>query len=262
MPDHYAALGVARTATADEIKRAFRKLASQHHPDKGGDTHKFQEIQAAYDTLGDPAKRQAYDNPQPQFGGFGPGPGAAFDFNTIFDMFGARFQHQQPPRQPQHSRMTLWITLQDVAYPGPRTVSIGTPTGTHNVQVNIPNGIQDGDNVKYDNLAPGGQDLVVTYRVHPNPRWQRQGATLITEVPASFWVLVVGGDVAVTDILGNQLALTVPASTQPGTMLRARGRGLPDRAGTRGDLLVRLQATLPDSVSPELMAAITQEIGH
>jgi len=262
MPDHYATLGVARTATADEIKRAFRKLASQHHPDKGGDTQKFQTIQAAYDTLGDAAKRQAYDNPQPQFGGYGPGPGAAFDFNTIFDMFGARFQHQQPPRQPQHSRMTLWITLQDVAYPGPRTVSIGTSTGTHNVQVNIPNGIQDGDNVKYDNLAPGGQDLVVTYRVHPNPRWQRQGATLITEVPASFWVLVVGGDVAVTDILGNQLALTVPASTQPGTMLRARGRGVPDRSGVRGDMLVRLQATLPDSVSPELMAAITQEIGH
>ena len=247
MPDHYATLGVARTASQDEIKRAFRKLASQHHPDKGGDTQKFQTIQAAYDTLGDPAKRQAYDNPQPQFGGLGGGPGAAFDFNTIFDMFGARFQHQQPPRPPQHSRMTLWITLQDVAYPGPRTVSIGTSTGTHNVQVNIPNGIQD---------------LVVTYRVHPNPRWQRQGATLITEVPASFWVLVVGGDVAVTDILGNQLVLTVPASTQPGTMLRARGRGVPDRAGTRGDLLVRLQATLPASVSPELMAAITQEIGH
>jgi curved DNA-binding protein CbpA len=57
MPDHYAALGVARTATADEIKRAFRKLASQHHPDKGGDTKKFQEIQAAYDTLGDATKR-------------------------------------------------------------------------------------------------------------------------------------------------------------------------------------------------------------
>jgi len=260
MPDHYATLGVARTATADEIKRAFRKLASKNHPDKGGDTQKFQEIQAAYDVLGDAAKRSQYDNPQPQFSGF-PGGGANFDFNTIFDMFGARFQQPQPPRA-QHSRMTLWITLQDVAYPGPRTVSIGTSTGTHNVQVNIPNGIEDGDNVKYDNLAPGGQDLVVTYRVHPNPRWQRNGATLITEVSASFWCLVAGGDVAVTDILGNHLALTVPPGTQPGTLLRARGRGVPDRAGTRGDLLVRLQATLPDSVSPELMAAIKQEIGQ
>jgi DnaJ-class molecular chaperone len=263
MPDHYATLGVARTATADEIKRAFRKLASQHHPDKGGDTQKFQEIQAAYDTLGDVTKRQQYDNPQPQFAGFGAGPGAAFDFNTIFDMFGARFQHQQPQRPPaQHSRMTLWITLQDVAYPGPRTVSMGTHTGAHNVQVNIPNGIEDGDHVKYDNLAPGGQDLVITYRIHPNPRWQRNGTTLVTEAPASFWILVTGGDVTVTDILGNQLALTVPPGTTPGTLLRARGRGLPDRSGVRGDMLVRLQATLPTVVSPELMAAIKQEIGQ
>ena len=263
MPDHYAALGVARTATADEIKRAFRKLASQHHPDKGGDTRKFQEIQAAYDTLGDAQKRAAYDSPQPQFNSFGGGPNfnANFDFNTIFDMFGARFQQPQPSRA-QHARMTLWITLQDVANPGARTVSMGTHTGAHNVEVNIPNGIEDGDHVKYDNLAPGGQDLVITYRIHPNPGWQRTGNTLIAEAPASFWVLVAGGDITVTDIRGNQLALTVPPRTTPGTLLRARGRGLPDRSGNIGDLLVRLQAQLPASVSPELMAAITQEIGQ
>ena len=262
MPDHYAVLGVARTATADEIKKAFRKLASKNHPDKGGDTKKFQEIQAAYDTLGDVAKRQAYDSPQPQFSSSGGGPSfnANFDFNTIFDMFGARFQQPQPQR-PQHARMTLWITLQDVADPGPRTVSMGTHSGVHNVQVNIPNGIEDGDHVKYDNLAPGSQDLVITYRIHPNPRWQRYGAALITEVLASFWILVAGGDITVTDIRGNQLALTVPPNTAPGTLLRARGRGLPDRSGNRGDMLVRLQATLPVTVPPELMAAIKQEIG-
>jgi curved DNA-binding protein len=261
MTDHYAILGVARNATQDEIKRAFRKLASQHHPDKGGDTQKFQEIQAAYDTLGDTAKRSQYDSPQ--FSGVGGGPNfnANFDFNTIFDMFGARFQPPQAQR-PQHSRMTLWITLQDVANPGARTVSMGTHTGAHNVQVNIPNGIEDGDHVKYDNLAPGGQDLVITYRIHPNPRWQRNGAILITETPASFWTLVAGGDITVTDIRGNQLVLTVPANTSPGTLLRARGRGLLDRSGNRGDMLVRLQATLPAVVSPELMSAIKQETGH
>lgn len=264
MMDHYATLGVARTATADEIKRAFRKLASKNHPDKGGDTKKFQEIQAAYDTLGDAAKRAQYDNPQPQFGGQGGGPNfnANFDFNTIFDMFGARFQHAQQAQRPQHSRMTLWITLQDVATPGPRTVSMGTATGTHNVQVNIPDGIEDGDHVKYDNIAPGGQDLVITYRIHPNPRWQRNSTTLVTDAPASFWILVAGGDVTVTDIRGNQLALTVPPNTAPGTLLRARGRGLPDRSGNPGDMLVRLQAQLPTMISSELMTAIKQEIGH
>ena len=102
MTDHYAKLGVARNATQDEIKRAFRRLASQHHPDKGGDTKKFQEIQAAYDVLGDTAKRSQYDSPQPQFSGLGGGPNfnANFDFNTIFDMFGARFQ---PPQAQRHN---------------------------------------------------------------------------------------------------------------------------------------------------------------
>jgi curved DNA-binding protein len=87
MTDYYSTLGVPRTASADEIKRAFRKLASQHHPDKGGDTKKFQEIQAAYDTLGDDRKRAAYNSPQPQMpaGGFHQN----FNFNEIFNMFGA-----------------------------------------------------------------------------------------------------------------------------------------------------------------------------
>ena len=88
MTDHYAALGVPRTATADQIKQAFRKLASTHHPDKGGDTKKFQEIQSAYAVLGDAQKRADYDNPRPQFGGHpGQGPGGQFDFNEIFNMF-------------------------------------------------------------------------------------------------------------------------------------------------------------------------------
>ena len=82
MTDHYATLGVARTATQDEIKRAFRKLASQHHPDTGGNTAKFQEIQAAYDTLGDEAKRAEYNNPRPQFSGMPNG--ANFNMNDIF----------------------------------------------------------------------------------------------------------------------------------------------------------------------------------
>ncbi len=70
MTDHYATLGVAKTATADDIKRAFRKLASQHHPDKGGDTARFQQIQAAYDVLGNEAKRRAYDNHNHSFRAF------------------------------------------------------------------------------------------------------------------------------------------------------------------------------------------------
>jgi len=253
MSDHYATLGVAKTATLDEIKRAFRKLASSYHPDRvGGDTKKFQEIQAAYDTLGDPTKRQQYDNPAPQ--GM-PGFNGNFDFNNIFDMFGARFQHPMK----QHARMTLWITLLDVATPGPRTISIGTNTGTHNVEINIPQGVEDGDNVQYQGIAPGGQDLVINFRIHPDQRWLRQSTTLVTEASTSFWVLVAGGTVILADIRGNKLELTVPAKTQPGTLLRAKSRGLPDRSGNVGDMLVRLVGRIPPNISPELMAAIEKE---
>ena len=254
MNDHYATLGVARTATADEIKRAFRKLASQHHPDKGGDTKKFQEIQAAYETLGDEQKRAAYNNPQPQnpFGGAGPN----FDFNEIFNMFGAKFQQ---PQQRSHARMTLWITIQDVAAPGPRVVAMGTNTGTHNIEINIPNGINDGDNVQYPNLGPNKQDLVVTFRIHPDRAWQRANNNVHTEITASMWKLITGGDMPMLDIRGNRIEISIPANTQPGSMLRAIGRGLPDRNGQLGDMLVRVQARLPARISPELMAAIQQE---
>ena len=257
MTDHYTILGVPRTASADDIKKAYRKLASQHHPDKGGDTKKFQEIQAAYETLGDEQKRAAYNNPQSQmpFGG-GPQFNQNFNFNEIFNMFGASFQH---PQQRSHARMTLWIKIQDVAAPGSRTVTMGTQTGTHNIEITIPNGIEDGDNVQYSGLGPDRQDLVITFRIHPDPKWQRNGNNIVTETHCSFWKFIAGGDVAMLDIRGTRIAITVPANTQPGSLLRARGRGLPDRNGNRGDMLIRVQARLPNKISPELLAAIQQE---
>jgi len=257
MTDHYAALGVSRTATQDEIKRAFRSLASKHHPDKGGDTRKFQEIQAAYAVLSDAQKRADYDNPRPQFGGQpGPGPGGQFDFNEIFNMFGARFQQ---PQRSSHSRMTLWIRIQDVATPGPRVISIGTQTGTHNVEINLPTGIEDGDNVQFSGIGPDGLDLVITFRIHPDRAWQRNGSTVITDAAVVVWKLIAGGTIIMLDIRGNKIEITVPPGTQPGSLLRARGRGLPDRSGQLGDMLIRVSARIPSKISPELMAAIQQE---
>lgn len=259
MSDHYATLGVAKNATPDEIKRAFRRLASQHHPDKGGDTARFQEIQAAYDVLGDPAKRQEYDNPRPQFGGFHGQPGGT-QFNDIFSqMFGGAnpFGFAQHPRR-SHVRVTLWIRLHDVATGGKRTVALGTAQGTQAVEIELLQGIEDGDNVQYEGLGPGGADLVVTYRIHPDPNWQRQGANLVTETRISIWDLVLGKEVTVTTITGDQLVASVPPNTQPGAMLRLRGRGLPSRNGPPGDILVKLIAHVPQPVPPELVAAIRQ----
>ena len=257
MPDHYAALGVARTATPDEIKRAFRKLASQHHPDKGGDTKKFQEIQAAYDTLGDAAKRSQYDNPQPQFQGF-PG-GAQFNMGDIFSqMFGGHpgFAQQHPRRN--HMRMSLWITLKDVSTGGHRQVAVGSPQGQTTIEIDVPLGINDGDMVQYAGLAPGGQDLVIEFRIHPHPQFRRDGLNLTVDYKASVWDMILGGDTTVVNLDGTQLVVAIPPLTDNATTLRLRGRGLRDRKGATGDLFIRLQAQLPSSISPELLAAIQQ----
>jgi molecular chaperone DnaJ len=257
MQNPYQTLGVAPNATADEIKRAYRKLASQHHPDRGGDTKIFQDIQVAYDTLSDAQRRAAHDNP-----GFGGGfrADAPFDFQTIFDIFGTRFQ--QPGSGPQQqrrqqARMSLWITLRDVAAGGKRAISVGTQHGTHAMEIEIPPGINDGDSVQYPSSGPlAGMDLIITYRIHPDAQFSRTGLNLQAEHTVDIWDLITGGSARVRDILGNELDITIPARTQPGTTVRLRGRGLTDRKGTSGDLLVRLQARIPEVIDPALLELI------
>lgn len=258
MKDHYATLGVSKNANQDEIKKAFRKLASQHHPDKGGDTARFQEIQSAYDTLGDADKRAAYDNPQPQFGGFGGfsgfgGPGAA-QFNDIFSqMFGG---HHHARRN--HVRMTLWVSLVDAARGGSKTVHVGTSHGSSTVEIEIPVGIEDGDNVQYGGIAPGGMDLVVQFRVHPDHRWRRQGQDLYTDLSVSIWDLILGADIEFDTILGARMSLRIPPNTQPGTTMRVRGQGMNRKNSPPGDAMLKIQAEIPKNISPELLEAIKQ----
>jgi DnaJ-class molecular chaperone len=259
MTDHYTTLGVARTATSDEIKRAFRKLASQHHPDKGGDTRKFQEIQAAYDVLGDEAKRSAYDNPAPHFQGGAPG-GFNFNFggdiNDVFrNMFGQQFGQPQSRQRP-FVRLSLWIRLTDVITGGRRPVAVSTGSGTNTIEIDIPQGINDGDTVQYPGLAPGGADLVVQFRVQPDPRWHREGANLVTEQDVSIWDLILGGDLIITTIANEQISIKIPARCQPRTLLRARGRGIPQQQGGMGDLFIRVNPVIPAQIDPDLLAAI------
>ncbi len=269
MTDYYSILGVDRTADADQIKKAYRKLAGQHHPDRGGDTAKFQAIEEAYRTLSDNQKRAAYDNPNPfgaQQGGFpggfnfsfGPG---GFNFTDVFEMFNQRggahagFQRRAPVR------MSLWVDLADVATGGRRPVSVSTPQGTQTIELEIPQGINDGDQMQYPGLAPGGLDLVVQFRVHPNPQWHRNGLDLVTEHSVLIWDLIMGCEFSMTDVTGQQLAVTVPPRTQPRTMLRLRGKGLKDRAGNVGDILVRVAVSVPTTIAPELLAAIEKHRG-
>jgi DnaJ-class molecular chaperone len=263
MTDHYATLGVDRGATPDDIKRAYRRMASINHPDKGGDKNKFQEIQKAYETLSDPNSRAQYDSPQPQGFSFefGGGPNG-FDFDNIFSMFGQRFNNGGPrPGGPQYARshstrMSLWVKIEDVAAGGKRTVNVGTQHGTMTIEIDIPLGINDGDHVQYLGIGPQGTDLVVQFRIHPNPKWNRNGLNLTTDQSVSIWDCILGGDIPIVDILGNQISLSIPARTQPGSLLRLRGKGLTDRNNQTGDLLVRIQARIPEFID----AAVIDQI--
>ena len=256
MKNYYQILGVEKTATADQIKQAFRRLASQHHPDKGGDTQRFQEVQEAYGVLGDETKRAEYDNPRPQFSGF-QGHGG-FNMHDIFgQMFGQQFGQPQQQRR-NHVRMTVWITLLDVAQGGSRTVNVGTSAGSSTVQIEIPQGINDGDNVQYGGVGPNGIDLIVQFRVQPDPKWRRDDLNLYCEHRVSIWDLMLGAETEVANILGHQLVVRVPPSTQPGTTMRLKGHGLRDRHGQTGDLMVRMQGEIPRTIAPEIAAAIQQ----
>jgi DnaJ-class molecular chaperone len=261
MKNYYEILGITRDASPTDIKRAYRKLASQHHPDKGGDKNKFQEVEEAYRILGDNQKRAEYDNPQ-RTRGFNPGFGFqnnGFDFETIFDIFGARFQHPHAQqRRAQQAMLTLWITLKDSAQGGRKQISVGTSQGTNTIEIEIPKAINDGESVQYNGIGPGGIDLVITYRIHPEAKWNRNGLTLQTDEIISIWDLILGTEFPVKDISGNTLNLTVPAGTQPGTVLRLRGKGLTDRAGRTGDFLVKLQARIPEQIPEELLEHINQ----
>jgi DnaJ-class molecular chaperone len=99
---------------------------------------------------------------------------------------------------------------------------------------------------------------LITFRIHPNPRYLRQGANLTVEQVVNIWDLILGIETPIRDILGNTLSLTIPPQTQPGTVFRLRQRGLPQRSGPAGDLLVRIQARIPDHIPESVLAALKQ----
>jgi curved DNA-binding protein len=253
--NYYQILGIAPDSSADNIKRAYRKLASQHHPDKGGDTARFQEIQEAYAVLSDAGKRAAYDRPQPSFTNSN-----GFDFDAIFNMFGANLHQQRRPSP----RIELWIDLADVYLGGPRMVALQLGNSVSNIEILIPRGIHDQEGVRYNGIAPSGHDLIVIFRVKPNLTWRRDGNNIITEHTVDIWDLILGSNVKIKDLAGNELMVTISPETQPGAVLRARGKGLPDRRhlAVSGDLLIRLQATIPTPVPEDVLSAIRKIKGQ
>lgn len=261
--EHYQTLGVAKTATPDEIKKAYRKLASQHHPDKGGDTATFQKIQIAYDTLSDPEKRQQYDNPMTRgnpFGGFQQAPGGFnFNFNgDMNDLFGQMFnQHQQRhPNQPHVFRTSINITLEQSYSGGTQSLRLQTPHGTHAVNIEIPKSVTDGGQMRYENLIPSAS-LLVEFRVAPHLKFERKGMDLYCNQQVSILDLIVGGDFEFTTISGKTLMVSIPPKTQPYMHLKIAGEGMPiPNSRIFGDQILLLKPFVPDIIDDEITQSI------
>lgn len=261
--DYYQVLGVPKTATADEIKRAYRKLAAVHHPDRGGDTAKFQDIQAAYDVLGDEGRKAQYDafgnaprgGPQEGPGGFHFEFGGG-GFEDIFSMFGMNRPRQQN-RQQAYSAV-VFVSLVEIAHGGKKAIQLNFPQSQQIVSVDIPRGIDDGESVRYENLIPNAT-LVIQYRVSPHHIYQRRGLDLYRTLSVNVFELITGTTVQLSDIYGKELEVSIKPQIKIGTILRCAGHGLVTPRGV-GDLYISLLAEIPDTISDELLAAINKEV--
>lgn len=268
MANAYETLGINPSASDEEIKKAYRRLAGKYHPDKGGDTAKFQEIQTAYNTLSDPVKRQQHDNPNPFHGGpngshfefqFGGGP------HDIFEQFfhQAGFGHQNPFRS-QHTRrnkdlrITLRIDLSSTLDEQIKTVSVETTKGDRfNVDVRIPRGVNTGTTIKYsgqgdnmfETLTRG--DLYVIINIIENDKFQIHGNTLITDLEVSAIEAMVGVERTVNGIDNKMFSIKIPSGCQHDTKFGLKGQGLYQiNSPVRGDLIVNIKIKVP-TVTPE-----------
>ena len=261
--DHYSTLGVGKNATPDDIKKAYRKLASKHHPDKGGDTATFQKIQTAYDTLVDPNKRQQYENPMPQ--GFPQQGGMPPGFENIFSqMFGGGnpfdpfAQHRQQPQQ-QVFRTTINISLEQAYYGGEQILKLQTPTNVHAITIQIPKGIQNGNQMRIDKVMDGAS-LVVDFKVENHLKYDRQGNDLICNHPISVLDLIIGTSFEFVTLSGKTLEVTVKPKTQPYIQLKLAGQGMPIHNTTRyGDQIILLKSFMPDIIDEQVINSINQQ---
>lgn len=273
--DHYATLGVAKTATQDEIKRAYRRLASQHHPDKGGDTAKFQQIEEAYRILSDANSRQRHDMDQH----VGTG-NAGFQWHTgniddIFKNFGfgggdpfGQFRHPQQ-RKNKDLRIDITVPLVTTLEDQTRLVSVSTSNGMREtLEVKIPRGVTTGTNIKYSGLGdnlfntlPRG-DLYVQFTVAPAENFMVQGIDLYTEVVVNSLVAIVGGEATVKGLNGSEFIIKIPEGTQPGLKFRISGQGLYQLNSVhRGNLYAEVFLVTP-VVTPEAAETIRSFINN
>ena len=266
--DYYQTLGVNRDASDTELKSAFKKLSMQHHPDRtGGSDEKFKQINEAYSTLKDPQKRQAYDNPQPQFnsqhfnqGGFQGG----FDINDLMGQFGFGARQQM-----RNNDITIGcnISIAEV-YTGKSVLATYRLNNgrEQTVDIKIPVGIRNGDKVRYSGMGqhdiqqiPPG-DLFVQIVIQSTNEFDVNGLDLITTKRLNVLTLITGTYTNISVPGGARVNLNIPGGTQPGTVLKITGKGLPNRQGNPGNILVKIIGQVPSGIS-ESDKRLIEQIG-
>lgn len=252
--DHYTTLGVAKNATPEEIKKAYRRLASIHHPDKGGDTAMFQNIQTAYETLSDPQKRNQYDNPQHAHPGGFPGGfhfgSQGFDINDIFgQMFGQRQRNTHPTYKTD-----VWVSLEQVYGGGEQLLQFNNNQINQAIKVEIPQGVENGQQIRYENLIPNSI-LIVEFRIKPHHRFERRGPHIWASTKVSVLDLIVGTSFEFLTLSGKTFEVTVPPKTQPGSVLRISGQGI-TRGNIVGDQMILIEPYIPDTIDESIIDSI------
>jgi curved DNA-binding protein len=274
--DYYKILGVERKASEDDVRKAYRKLAMQYHPDRNpGDKQaeeRFKEINEAYQVLSDPQKRAHYDRlgsdysrwqrrgapgdfNWDQYGGF-PG-GMRVDSDDMQDIFSDFFRtifgiRGEEPRsrgsQAQGYQQDLEITL-DEAHKGTTRI---LQTDGKQKQVRIPAGVRTGSKVRVAGAGPNGLDLYLIVDVKDDKRFERRGDDLHTTATVSVFTAILGGEAEV-ETLNGKVKLNIPPGTQPEQVFRLSGRGMPHvkNPNEKGDLFVRLKVQIPKYLSPK-----------
>lgn len=277
-PDYYKILGVSKTATDEEIKKQYRRLARKYHPDVSklpNAENRFKEINEAYDVLKDREKRTNYDrfgNPDgnPFQGGFRPPPGGGrysggvgqggFGQGGFGDIFDSFFRHAQPgdtrgsqfrqERQKPGNDTTVGISidLEDAFHGAERNLRVKLPgiTGSKTLKVKIPKGIKAGQKIRLPGMASSGGrqagDLFLKVDFKPHPLFTVDGKDISLLVPISPWEAALGTTLSIPT-LGGRVDMKIPANSQGGRKLRLKGRGLPGKEP--GDQLIILQIATP-----------------
>ena len=275
--DFYKVLGVDKKAAADEIKKKYRSLARDLHPDKTkGDAakeEKFKAVSEAYEILSDPKKRAEYDEARSLFerGGFRAPQGGGFqggDFHDVFgggnpqDIFANLFGNaaRRGPRKGQDLQTEATITFRESVFGTTLDLRLATDRGqAQNISARVPTGVNDGAKIRVKGKGAQGEagpgDLFIQLHVKPHPIFSRKGENLTITLPVTFAEAALGADIKVPTMAGDDVTVRIAPGTPNGRTLRVKGRGIV-KGSTTGDLLVTVEVQVPQRVDGKALDAL------